>query len=251
MIATRWKKTCLQFENSRQLDWVPAMLSAVAFFSALSFPAQSALIERNVNVTLNAQNIESYNLDVDLNGTTDFTFTAALVLDPLLAVGFDVVDFPFGGNNSVVIDMATSDGFPTASRLAAGNTVSEANIFSSASFDQGNLFFFTSFDPPSGNFEGNTGFLGLRFDGTGGPLFGFAEITVDSLNSLDNPLGLTIGRVGYNDVPGQSVQIAAVVPEPGSLPVALVGLGLLAAFRRRANRVANLKDRSSVVAFHW
>ena len=233
MVPTQWKKTRLPLENSRQLGMAAATLSAMAFLSALSLPAKSALIERNVNVTLNARNIESYNLDVDLNGTTDFTFTAALVLDPVVSVGFDVVDFPFGGNNGVVIDMATSDGFPTVSRLAVGNLISAANIFSNGSFEQGNLFFFTSFDPPSGNFEGNTGFLGLRFDGTGGPLFGFAEITVDSLNTVNNPLGLSIGRVGYNNVPGQSVQIAAAVPEPGTLPAVLGGLGLLAAFRRR------------------
>ena len=195
--------------------------------------ASAALITRNVNVTLNAGNIESFDLDVDLNGTVDFTFNAGLVLDPVVSVGFDTVDFPFGSNNGVVIDSATSDGFPTASRLAPGATISSANIFSSASFDQGNLFFFTSFDPPSGNFGGQTGFLGLRFDRAGGPVFGFAQITVNELAASVNPLGLTIGVVGFENVAGQAVRIS-VVPEPASLALlSACGLGLLVACRRR------------------
>jgi hypothetical protein len=150
----------------------------------------------------------------------------------VLFVGFDVMDFPFGGNNGVVIDMPTFDGFPTASRLAIGDTVSGANTFSLASFDQGNLFFFTTLDPPSGNFGGQHGFLGLRFDRGGGTVFGFAEVTVNDRNAPVNPLGLTIGTVGYDDVPGRAVLITAV-PEPWSVVAILLGLcGFAPAMRR-------------------
>lgn len=141
--------------KSRRAVPVWVTLSAALVLLGLGQSAQAGLMTHDVNVTLNAGNIESYSLDVNLDGKTDFTFTAALVLDPILSVGFDQVEFPFG-NNGVVIDKATSDGFPTASRLAVGDTVSAANTFSSSS-DKGNLFFFTSFDPPSGNFGGHTG----------------------------------------------------------------------------------------------
>lgn len=202
-------------------------VTLVTALSWLNPPAQADVITRNVGVTLSAANIDSYNLDVDLNGTTDFTFTAAFVSDPFLSVGFDVVDFPFGSNNSVVIDFPTINGFPTASRLQIGDVVSAANTFALASFDQGNLFFFTSFDPPSGNFNGQTGFLGLRFDRPDGAVFGFAEITVNSLDAELNPPDLTIGQVGFNDVAGEPIRISAVA-EPASLMIfGLGGLGLM------------------------
>ncbi len=193
----------------------------------ISPTAQATVITRNVNVSLNATNLESYDLDVDLDGTNDFKFSATLIPDPLLPVGFDVVDFPFGGNNGVVIDAAVINGFPTASFLNAGDLVSPSNIFSQASFDQANLFSFTAMDPPSGNFEGKTGFIGLRFDGNGGIFYGFAQVSVNARTASINPLGLTIGTVGYNNVVGQSVQVPEV-PEPTSLVVfGMGGFGIL------------------------
>jgi hypothetical protein len=196
-------------------------------------PAAAAPIVRNVNVTLNASKFEDYNLDVNLDGKTDFSFFS--FLEPGFAGGA-VVDFPFGTSNGVVIDFPTPDGFPTASRLTEGDVVSAASTFSFPGFDQGNLAFFTLFDPLSGNFPGKTGFIGLRFDTAGGTVYGFAEITVNALSAANNPLGLTIGRVGYETVPGRPITVA--VPEPGSAAVAAILLGGLAVARRRLVRPA-------------
>lgn len=216
--------------------WLAVLTAGMVL--GLGETATAAVILRNVNVTLNAANIESYNLDVDRNGTTDFTFTAAFVPDPVVSVGFDVVDFPFGGNNGVVIDPRIAfDGFPTASRLRLGDAVSAANTFSIAGFEQGNLFFYVSTDtpPPSGNFGGRTGYVGLRFDAADGTHFGFAQVTVKGLNDPTHPFDLTIGTVGYETVPGRPLNIIAI-PEPASL-LAVAGLGgavLIARVRRRA-----------------
>ncbi len=197
--------------------------------------AEASLVTRNVNVTLNAANFESYNLDLDLNGTSDFTFTAAFVPDPVLSVGFDTIDVPRSNSfdNAVVVEKTTGDGFPTASLLTPGATVSDSSTFSFP-FDQSNLYYNITIEPPTGNFEGRTGFVGLRFDRGDDILYGFAQITVNPLDDPLDPLGLTIGLVGYNDVAGQAVQ---VVPEPSSLALTcLGGFGVLGLAHRRRSR---------------
>lgn len=209
-----------------------ACLIAWAVVLLLGQYAGAGLVLRNINVELNASAIESYDLDVDLDGTTDFTFTSAFVPDPFVAVGFNTIDFPFGLNNAVVIDMQTGDGFPTVSRLAVGDIVSAANTFSTPTFDQGNLTFFTSFDSPSGNFEGQSGFVGLRFDRGGGTTFGFVQVSVNAMNAAVNPLGLKIGTVGFDTVPGQPATVTAV-PEPSSFFLGACGVGLLSMVRSR------------------
>lgn len=220
------------FAAIRQKVLLGVCLFTLTASGLASRPVLAGLVFRNLNVTLDASLLSSYDLDVDLDGMTDFTFTSAFVPDPTLPVGFNVVDFPFASNNSVVIDAQTTDGFPTVSRLSLGNIVSNTSLFSSPSIDQGNLSFFTAFDPPSGNFEGRTGYVGLRFDRLGGTTFGFAEILVNAMNAPVNPLGLTIRSVAYNDVPGESATISAV-PEPSSLVLAGISLGLCVAFRVR------------------
>ncbi len=213
--------------------WCGLLLAAFA----LAAPAARAdTITRDVNITLDAAAISSYDLDVDQNGTTDFTFTAAFVPDPFLSVGFDTVDFPFASTNGVVIDFATGDGFPTVTRLGLGGVVTATDTFSFGSFDQGNLFFFTSFDAPTGNFEGQTGYVGLRFVGAAGTLYGYAQVTVNALDATDNPLGLTIGTVAFNDVPDASITIAPAavdVPAPAGVVLFAVGLCGVGFVRRR------------------
>jgi len=192
-----------------------------------------------VNVTLSAANIDSYDLDLDLNGSTDFTFTAAFVPGPFLSVGFDTLDFAFGSNNAAVIDRS-GDRFPTVSRLKLGDTISGGSTFSGPN-DQGNLFFFISTDvlPTTGNFGGQTGFVGLRFDTTGGIKYGYAQVSVKDLGDPNSPLDLTIGTVAFDDVVGQTVlagQAAVAVPEPASMAILGIGGFIFAASRWRERR---------------
>jgi hypothetical protein len=198
--------------------------------------AQAALVTHSVNVTLNATNVEAYDLDLDQNGTTDFTFTAAFVDVGIGIVGFDTIDVPFASINGVVIDSSPGSGFPTASLLGPGAPVSAASLFSLSSNDQSNLFFVTPFDPPSGNFEGKTGFVGLKFDRGGQTHFGFAEITVNALASATNPLGLTIRLVGYNDVADEGT-VTSQTPEPGTLTLSIMGFVLVGGCAWRKRRV--------------
>lgn len=202
---------------------------------------QAALVTRVVNVNLNASNLDTFNLDFDLSGTSDFNFGASFIPDPVLTIGFDVVNAPFGSSNGVVIDAFSPTGAPNATRLNVGDFVSSGNLFSSASFDQANLFSFVAADPSAGNFEGQTGYVGIRFDSIGGSLYGFAEVTVNGRNDATNPFGLTIGTIGYNDSVGQPVQISAI-PEPTSFAMVAIGALGIASSRYRRKRKTLLSN---------
>lgn len=195
--------------------------------------AHSTVVVRTVGVTLNSATLDSYDLDVELNGTTDFSFDSAFSSDPFFGVlGFAQITLPFASSNAFVVDSGAGSSFALVSRLLAGASVSGASMFSALG-DPGDLAS-EFFAPSTGNFFGQTGFVGLRFVGDNGSLFGFAEITVDGPNA-SNPYSLTIGRVGY-ETDGSAVQIpgANVVPEPGSLALlAAAGIGFLATRRRR------------------
>lgn len=204
---------------------LPILFAAGPF----SDSARAALVTHEVNVTLNASNVETFDLDLDQNGTTDFTFTAAFLdIAGFGIVGFDTIDVPFASINGVVIDSSPGSGFPTASLLKPGDFVSASSLFSLSSNDQSNLFFVTPFDPATGNFEGKTGFVGLQFDRAGQTHYGFAEITVNGRTSPINPLGMTIGLVGFNDTAGEATTVSQT-PEPGTLALSVIGCALVGA----------------------
>lgn len=212
-----------------------AVLGALLAFSS---PLQAALVTHLENHTLTAtpdspNNI--YNLDVDLNGVSDFKFTTIIgdPTDPTFA-SFSVVDHPFGSSNAQVVDALTGDGFPTIRRLHPGDIVGSSSLFSGPN-DQGNLFFIAFPDAATGNFQDQTGYIGLRFARGSDTLYGFAQVTVNNLLAPHNPLAVTIGLVGYESVAGQSVQIPSSVPMPAAAKLGGVGLVLLVIARFLGN----------------
>lgn len=200
-----------------------------------STSAQAVVVTRSVDVTLNATTFDVFDLDVDLNGTTDFIFTTAF--DPTSVFGFAQVTAPFGSSNGVAVDAPSPAGAPNASRLDPGALISSALLFSNGSFDQANLFSVDGITPSLGNFGGTSGFLGLQFASPAGLRFGFAEVSVNDVGAGVNPLGLTIGTVGFSDVVGQALAVPSAVPEPHTLSLLAVAfVGLVLGGRRRARR---------------
>lgn len=219
--------------------YVPIALVLLTAVGALSTaPASAMLITRNVNhqvtATPDGPN-QTYDLDVDLDGGTDFTFRSLIGLpeDPAFASFADIVP-PFGTVNGVVIDSFTGDGFPTTSRLQPGAVVSSASLFSGNN-DLGNLSSQFFPDPPTGNFQNQSGFVGFQFEGPGGTHYGFVQVTVNDLLASQNPLAVTLGTVSYESVAGQPAIVTAV-PEPAT--TALAALALAALVTRTRRRVA-------------
>ncbi len=185
--------------------------------------AQAAIVTRTFsNLVLDATQPGGgkYNLDLDLNGTTDFTFENFYSNDPAFILGFAQTKVPFGSNNGVVIDFQDNSGFPPARLLNAGAVVGPASLFSNSN-DTVNLYSSDPFIGPTGNFGGKRGFLGLRFVSGGQLLYGFADIAVNDLNSA-KPFDLTIFSASYETIAGQGAVVA--VPEPATGVILLLGI---------------------------
>lgn len=188
---------------------------------------QGALITRSLsNTTLNAKNSGEFALDVDLDGIVDFNFQALFTDDPAILLGFAQTKFPFGSQNGVVISALSNDGFPSASLLVTGNVVGANSLFSGP-IDTGNLFSSDPFIGATGNFGGNRGSLGFRFESGGSIKYGFADISVNNISSL-SPFDITLNSVSFESVGGQAAIVA--VPEPTS--AILVGIALLISVRK-------------------
>ena len=207
-------------------------------FVALTASAPAAITTQTVNHQITAVPDgpnQFFDLDVDQNGTTDFTFRAIIGLpdEPSFA-SFADIQPQFGTLNGVVIDAFTGDGFPTVSRLQVGDVVSAAGLYSGNN-DLGNLSSQFFPDAPTGNFQNMAGYIGFQFENLGNTFYGFAQISVNDLLGPQDPLAVFIGTVSYEDTAGKSITVSAV-PEPATAILLALGSAVFSC-RRIRNRI--------------
>lgn len=134
--------------------------------------------------------------------------------------------------------MTVNKYFPTVSRLQVGDVVSSASLFSGNN-DFGNLSSQFFPDPPSGNFQNASGYVGFQFETASGTFYGFEDITVNDLLATQDPLAVTIRSVSYETVAGQAITVAAI-PEPFSAGMVGIGaavMGAISFVRRKLNAI--------------
>jgi hypothetical protein len=202
----------------------------IALCGAIATPASAVLITQTVDhqVTSTPDGANQiFDLDIDQNGTTDLTFRSIIgdTTDPTFASFADIVP-PFGTINGEVIDSFTGDGFPTVSLLHLGDVVSSASLFSGNN-DDGNLSSQIFPDGPTGNYQNQSGYVGIQFSAADGTHYGFAHITVNDLLAPQDPLAVFISTVSYESVAGQPVTVSNV-PEPKSLALLVVAFAVFA-----------------------
>jgi len=209
----------------------------------LPLAANAAIITRTLNVTgSDPGGINTvYDLDIDDDGSNDFTFTA----------NFD--DSILGGNNSVTVKpflgttnsyvgtvgvLTEATPFPSqADALSNGGTyiTTEGIIQRSVKVKK---FPFLGYEmqgpwPENGSFA----FLGVQFTHNGSTVKGFVELSATtregdffgpasvSVSAVDSPSTFTIRSVGFDN--------GAAVPEPSTLAMFALGAVGIAAVRAR------------------
>jgi hypothetical protein len=195
---------------------VPGTAVAIAICAAFGVgPAAASEIIVPINTLLG-----SYNLDVNHDGTPEYTFTRNS--SPF---GFEN-DLNTYGNQvvGVVVPGGPKPG-TYAQLLHSGELIdgSQSFVGGPSVILSGNFFGSTY-----GDFYNNSGFAGLRFSlpGESGVHYGWAELN-------DSGGDLTLVAFGYETDQDVGVTTPSVAPEPGTLALLAAGAVGVVAMRRR------------------
>ena len=237
----------------RRLTAYTASASAVAATGVGMNVAHAALVLRDIpDVTFSNDMVD---IDVDGNGVAEFslehraTFDAASEL-----VGAQLRVFPITGVDASVLINDTGAGpylLPTVdvidSQAFIYDTDSFLNLQGAAAFQDMAVYARTS--PADSQVSTSYGawvggvadkFVGIKFKIDGTEHLGFAQISVEALDSSRGPFTATVSGFGYNDTPiGQTLGAALLtisVPEPTSL--ATLALGAVGVTRLRHHRAS-------------
>lgn len=193
--------------------------AVVATSSALVTAEAAVIYSGVVNITADASVTNPANILVNLDsaGAAEFILTSSLINKSSSVNNFL--------NGFKPIADSTTGGKVT--KLALGFPVDVTGVFSTASSQAGQGFFFLGGNPAFSEWAGtDTGYMGFTFNPTGNtPLYGWGRITTSS-----NASRVTLVDYAYQDN-GTGIATGAV-PEPTTAVLGALGVGALL-FRRR------------------
>lgn len=213
--------------------------------------ADAAVVDRTVNAYLN-DNI--YDLDVDQDGTVDFTFFQIATTGTTETGGsYSIGNLGVYSTapESQVVGIAGAYSYGLAERLGQNEVVDSSRSFSGLA-DNRLLYANTYTEPPDpaypglsfgdfisyGDFSGGgQGYVGLQFAIGGDTHFAWASVFVNNLDAQ-----AVLRDVAYETLPDTG--IFTPVPLPGTLPFLATGAASLLAFRRRRQK----RDQTKVAA---
>jgi hypothetical protein len=211
--------------------------SALLAGAALGLPlaAHADIKFVNLQQTVSSDSNPTFNLDMDGDGTTDFTFSAGLISDTVT---------PGTGNGYV----GTDTNNPTP--LAAGASIGSTNTFETGTgVLQNTKQKKFPLDKQKGPWDTSGGFqyLGVEFYiGAVNPAdlhYGWINLSActpdknTGCSPTIDPGVIQINGYAYNTAAGQPIN-AGEVPEPSMLPLLALGAAGLAALRSRRTKAA-------------
>jgi hypothetical protein len=159
---------------------------------AVAWPAEAKIVYTPTNITIGRNS--SYNLDVNNDGISDFTFTldaVPFICDPPGFCGwfiFTLVETPASGNGA--------EGSPPA-RLTFGDQIGPSQTFYEGTGTMASLWGQDNWGGGEGNrgLNRKRGYLGLSFQIDGETYYGWAKISVNMKTGV-----VTLGGYAYETV---------------------------------------------------
>jgi hypothetical protein len=207
--------------------------------------AQAAVQSRTLDVTV-FNSATGFKLDVDQDGIDDFRFQQFSVSSGTNTIAFVYPEDEDTGWLTGTANQHLHPGQGPGDVKLVDAKVETASTNSPHTYNYGEYGLLAATpgggfasDYGTGNWAGQSGFLGLQFESstTDNSHFGFVQLSVDA-NDSATPLAIRMTGVAWEDqaqeqIHIENINIAIVVPEPVSLGLLAMGAVGIAAMRRR------------------
>ena len=211
--------------NSHKLN---ATALAIGASLGMTGTADAEVVYVDVDPDLSASSwgdgTKSFTLDVDGNGTTDFSFSH--YFRPQGYCGYGCYITHFGDSDVTSFGSNGVIGSPQAD----GSAIDGGDNFAGGKQQLFDVYYYSSWGPWKGT---SLGYLGFKFDIDGANHYGWAQLSVSQYNGA-----VSLRDYAYNTTAGAGVFAGSKVPLPAAAPLLGAALGSLGvtAFRRRKRK---------------